>query len=193
MTEEFKKLGFSQFEIEGKPQAIKDAYQTAHDYYTAFDEVREDRQNSIALLGQPGSGKTHLLSALANNLIRKKGVAVQYFPFVEGFNNLRDDLSALDGKIDRMQRVDVLLIDDLFKPAKGDPRATPWQVDQMYAVINHRYLNHKPVMVSSELDINALCNVDEALGTRIFEMCKDYIVTIQGDRFELNHRLAGAM
>lgn len=118
---------------------------------------------------------------------------MQYFPFVEGFNNLRDDLSALDGKIDRMQRVDVLLIDDLFKPAKGEPRATAWQVDQMYAVINHRYLNHKPVMVSSELDINALCNVDEALGTRIFEMCKDFIVTIQGDRFELNHRLAGAM
>ena len=91
-----------------------------------------------------------------------------------------------------MKNIDALFIDDLFKPANGKPRATDWQVEQLYAVINHRYLNHKPIMVSSELTVDELCDIDEALGTRIYEMCQDYTVVIKGDRKILNHRLEGA-
>lgn len=191
ITEEFKKLGFQNFTTEGKPQIIKDAYECALSYFKSFKDIREKRQNSIALLGQPGAGKTHLLTAVANNLIRRLHIPVLYFPFVEGFNDLKDDFDKLEEKLERMKQIDVLFIDDLFKPANGKPRATDWEVEQVYAVINHRYLNHKPIMVSSELDPDQLCDIDEALGTRIFEMCRDFCVVIQGDRKELNHRLVG--
>jgi len=59
-------------------------------------------------------------------------------------------------------------------------------------VINYRYLNHLPVMVSSELTVDELCDIDEALGTRIYQMCQDFTVVIKGDRKQLNHRLVGA-
>lgn len=189
ITDEFKKLGFQNFKTDGKPQIIKDAYACALNYFQSFKDIVEQRQNSIALLGQPGAGKTHLLTAVSNNFIRKLHIPVLYFPFVEGFNDLKDDFDKLEEKLERMKRIDVLFIDDLFKPANGKPRATDWQVEQVYAVINHRYLNYKPIMVSSELDIDQLCDIDEALGTRIYEMCRDYCVVIKGDRRELNHRL----
>ncbi|SDI99831.1 ATP-binding protein [Alteribacillus bidgolensis] len=193
ITNDFKKLGFQNFRTEGKPELIKGAYECALSYFRNFEVVEGKRQNSIALLGQPGVGKTHLLTAIANNLIRKRQVPVLYFPYVEGFNNLKDNFDKLEEKMERMKKADVLFIDDLFKPTGKDkkPRATEWQIEQTYAVINHRYLNHMPVLISSELPIDQLVEVDEALATRIYEMCKDYLVLIQGDRFQLNHRLEG--
>jgi len=194
ITEEFKRLGFQNFCTDGKPQVILDAYECALEYYQDFEIVRSERRNSIALLGQPGVGKTHLLTAIANNLIQRKQVPVLYFPYVEGFNDLKDDFNQLEEKLERMKKVDVLFIDDLFKPTGRDrkPRATEWQIEQMYAVINHRYLNYQPIMISSELTVDELVDIDEALGTRIYEMCQDFCVVIKGDRKILNHRLVGA-
>ncbi|MFK3811817.1 ATP-binding protein [Bacillus halotolerans] len=191
ITTEFEKLKFKNFTTEGKPAVVKDAYDTAVEYYKDFDSIQGTRSNSIALLGQPGSGKTHLLTAISNKLIKSKNIAVQYFPYVEGFNDLKDDFDKLEEKLNRMKEIEVLFIDDLFKPMNGKPRATDWQVEQTYSVINYRYLNHKPVLISSELDIEKLVEIDEALGTRIYEMCADYCVIIKGDRMLLNHRLAG--
>jgi DNA replication protein DnaC len=118
----------------------------------------------------------------------KKQISVLYFPFVEGFNDLKDDFDLLEEKLTKMKRVGVLFIDDLFK---GREVPTPFQLEQMFGVINYRYLNHKPIMVSSEKTVDELCDIDEALGTRIYQMCKDYTVVIKGDRKTLNHRLAG--
>ncbi|WP_052474197.1 DnaA ATPase domain-containing protein [Jeotgalibacillus alimentarius] len=191
ITEEFKKLGFGNFRTEGKASVIAEAKEAALEYYKDFEEIRGTRFNSIALIGQPGAGKTHLLTAIANNLIMKKLVNVQYFPYVEGFNDLKDDFDKLEAKMKHLKDVEVLFIDDLFKPARGKPRATEWQVEQLYAVINYRYLNHKPIMISSELDVDQIIDIDEALGTRIYEMCSNYTVVIKGDRKTLNHRLEG--
>ncbi|WP_102274932.1 ATP-binding protein [Cytobacillus massiliigabonensis] len=192
ITDEFKQLGFENFITENKPSVILDAYECALEYFQEFKEIRRGRSNSIALHGQPGAGKTHLLTAISNNLINRLNVPVLYFPYVEGFNDLKDDFDRLEEKLERMKNVDVLFIDDLFKPVKGKPRATEWQVEQTYAVINYRYLNHKPILVSSELTVDELVDVDEALGTRIYQMCQDFTVVIQGDRKILNHRLVDA-
>lgn len=188
ITDEFKNMTFSGFNLEGKPEVIRDAHQCAVNYYKHFDSIKDQRCNSISLLGQPGAGKTHLLTALANNLIIKKQVSVLYFPFVEGFNDLKDNFDLLEEKLTKMKRIGVLFIDDLFK---GRQFPTDFQIEQMFGVINYRYLNHKPIMVSSEKTVDELCDIDEALGTRIYQMSKDYTVVIKGDRRLLNHRLAG--
>jgi DNA replication protein DnaC len=188
ITEEFKKMTFGSFVLEGKLEAIRSAHQCAVDYFKVFDQIKDHRCNSISLLGQSGTGKTHLLTALANNLIMKKQVSVLYFPFVEGFNNLKDDFNLLEEKLTKMKRISVLFIDDLFK---GRSFPTDFQIEQMFGVINYRYLNHKPIMISSEKTVDELCDIDEALGTRIYQMSKDYTVVIKGDRRVLNHRLAG--
>lgn len=192
ITEQFRKHEFKSFVTEGKDQVIKDAYQCAKEYILEFDEIKRSRSNSIALLGQPGSGKTHLLTAIANSLMKNKQVSVLYFPYVEGFDDLKDDFEKLEEKMSRMKKVDVLFIDDLFKPVGKSrwPRATEWQIEKMYALINYRYLNHLPILISSELTVDELEHIDEALGTRIYEMCKHYMVLILGEKKRLNQRLS---
>lgn len=188
ITDDFKKLSFTNFVTEGKDSVIADMKAMAIKYYQDFPDIRKARHNSILLSGQPGSGKTHLLVALSNNLIQRKNVETLYFPYVEGFGNLRDDFSLLERKLEKMKNVEVLFIDDLFKPSAGKPQATDWQIGQMYNVINHRYLNHLPIMISTELDLRGLIGIDEALGSRILEMAKGYTTVIPRD-IKLNHRL----
>ncbi|MFT0802196.1 ATP-binding protein [Bacillus swezeyi] len=193
ITEAFKNLDFEHFKTAGKHQSVKDAYECALEYGQVYPDIQKSRRNSIALLGRPGSGKTHLLTAAANDLMRRLFVPVLYFPFVEGFNDLKQDFALLEEKLNRMKQIEVLFLDDLFKPVGGKPRATEWQIEQTYAVINYRYLNHKPILLSSELDVEEIVAIDEALGTRIIEMCQDFLVILKGNSIDINHRLEGIL
>lgn len=185
ITFAFRKLSFDGFSLGDRPDIVRDAYHMARAYVRDFSFIKGDRKNSIALLGGPGSGKTHLLTAVANELI-DAGVGVLYFPFVQGFNELKDDWDLVHGRVQKLQDAEVLFIDDLWK-GRGEP--TPFQIEQMYAVINERYLQHKPILISSERSIDDMIKYDEALGSRIFEMTNDYRVALKGGR-ELNYRLS---
>ncbi len=179
-------MTFKTFDTKNKATEIQQMYAVTYNYAKAYVEIVEQksRQNSICLLGQPGTGKTHLLTALSNVLIAK-GVQVQYFPWVEGFNDLKSDFEASDEKVNRLQRVPVLFIDDLFK---GRDHPTNWQLEQLFSIVNYRYLNNLAMLISSEKTMKQMCDFDEGIGSRINEMCKGYKVTIQRD-IKLNYRL----
>ncbi len=78
-----------------------------------------------------------------------------------------------------MRKVEVLFIDDLFKPIYSQPRATDWQVEQIQSVLNYRYLNHKPLLISSELTVDEILDIDEALGSRIHQIITFIILLCQ--------------
>lgn len=196
MTVAFQQKGFKDFHVEGKASIIRKMRDEALKYYHDFHHVRYQRENSIALVGQVGAGKTHLLSAIANGLL-KQGVSVMYFPFAEVMEKMREKEFALKDKIiHQAQQADVWFVDDLFKPVTKVvnganikvPRASEWAQERMYEVINYRYLNKKPILLSCELDFETLLQINDAIGSRLFEMCSSYLVTIAEDPY-LNHRL----
>lgn len=185
ITPEFKTKLFKNFEFEKMPSIVKDAHYAAGNYARKYPEIKRTRRNSMALLGMPGSGKTHLCMAISNHLIRT-GEPLIYFPWVEGFNELKDNLNELEERVGLLQKVNVLYIDDMWK---GRKVPTDFQIEQAFAIINYRYMNNLPVIVSSEFDVDAMCKFDMAIGSRIYEMCKDFCVVIQGDYKEINYRL----
>lgn len=186
ITDEFRKMTLESFDTLERPQIIVDAFETALEYVESFESLKRNRQNSMALLGVPGTGKTHLLTGVSNELI-KNGVSVLYFPWVEGFNGLKADFDLVEEKINKLQSVPVLYIDDLFK---GRREPTEFQKEQFFAIVNYRYLNNLPILVSSEWDFDQICGLDMGSGSRLYEMCKDYTVIIKGG-IHLNYRLNG--
>uniref|UniRef100_UPI003EB77E5F ATP-binding protein n=1 Tax=Bacillus maqinnsis TaxID=3229854 RepID=UPI003EB77E5F len=192
ISERFKKMTFSNFKTDGKPQVIQEMRECAFEYAKAFQDIKNTDENSIALLGQSGVGKTHLLTAIANGFIEKYKIPVLYFPYLEGMTDLRKDFDKLPEKIDLLKNIDVLFIDDLFKSRTNEnDELKTWPFLQMQEIINYRYQHQKPIMLSSELTFEDFIQMDEAFGTRLYSMCKNYAVTIQKN-IKLNHRLEGA-
>lgn len=77
--------------------------------------------------------------------------------------------------LNKYQKAEVLLIDDLLKG-----NITKSDVNIMFELINYRYLNCLPMIISTEFDQRKLLDFDEAIGSRIYEMCKGYVVEIKG-------------
>lgn len=173
---------FGNFECwNDKSKELKDK---AVQYYKAFNIIRSKRRNSIMFCGNPGSGKTHISLALANNFL-KKGIRVVYMPYRDIVTKLKQNMideEYYKKTLSKYQTCEVLLLDDLYK---GKVNET--DVNIMFELINYRYLNHLPVIISTEFNINRLLVFDEAIGSRIYEMCKDYVVEIEGT--DNNYRL----
>lgn len=174
-----------------KSDKQKQAKVIAAEYIKTFQDIKSSRNNSVALLGQPGSGKTHLTIAIANELLRR-GTGVLYMPYREVITQLKqviNDEEDYQIQMNKYKSAPVLLIDDLFKGATRDGKINESEMRIMFELINHRYLKQLPLLVSSEFFVDRLIDYDDATGSRIVEMCKGRIVELKGK--ELNHRMEG--
>ncbi|NFM30641.1 DNA replication protein [Clostridium botulinum] len=161
------------------------AKNTAIEYYKNFQDIKDLRRNSIAFIGQVGSGKTHLSIALAVNFLEIKKIPVVYMPYRDVVTSIKQNMLDKEyyiKQLSKYQLAKILLIDDLFKG-----KVTESDINIMFEIINYRYLNYLPIIVSSEFTADTLLNFDEGVGSRIIEMAKDYTVEITGK--ENNYRL----
>lgn len=172
-----------------KDESQKRARGIAIEYIQHFEEIRNRRNNSIMLLGQPGSGKTHLTIAIANALL-KAGVAVRYMQYREAMTAIKQVINDDIGYANIMnpwKNTPVLLIDDLYKGVLRNGRANESELSIMFDLINHRYLTQKPILISSEYLLDQIIEFDEATGTRMSEMARERTIQFIGK--ELNHRM----
>jgi DNA replication protein DnaC len=185
ISQAFANKTFDNYKISGRPQIVRATKQIAMSYTASYDG-----SHSIAFLGQVGAGKTHLCIAIANELMQHN-VGVLYMQYREVITHLKQNMldeefyqKALSG----YKTAPVLFIDDLYKGATRNGRPNESDLSIMFEVINYRYLKRLPIMVSSEYGIDKLLEFDEAVGSRIMEMCKGFIVEFPQDP-QLNYRL----
>ena len=175
LNPDWSNLTFSSFEVWNEwSRRLRD---TAMAYYKSFDHIVRSRKNSILLCGQVGSGKSHISIALALNFL-KKGIGVVYMPYRDVITkikqNVRDE-EYYQREISKYQGCQVLLIDDIFKG-----KITEFDSNIIFEILNYRYLNRLPIIISTEFTVERLLRFDEGIGSRIYEMCKDFIVEIEG-------------
>lgn len=166
-------------------EQVKNMKDIASNYYIRFDEIRNKENNSLALLGESGVGKTHLLIALIRNFITTKHLDICYMSYTDNMSELKQNM--LNGDIyqkhmNRYKKSELLVIDDLFKGSY-----TEADIRIILEIINHRYLNKLPFMLSSELFISDFIKIDKALGGRIAERTKGFVYEVRG--IENNYRL----
>jgi DNA replication protein DnaC len=182
ISEAFLKKTFSNYMP--KNAAQREAKETAKDYALNFAHIRNERNNSIAFLKQVGAGKTHLSIAICNTLM-EQGVGVRYMQYREVITHLKQNMVDevfYQREMNKYKSAPVLLIDDLYKG-----KTTESDINLVYEIINHRYLKGMPIILSCEYDMDKLLEFDEAIGSRIAEMCKGRIIEFIG--IELNDRL----
>lgn len=137
--------------------------------------AKSDLTGWLLLSGQSGTGKTHLCTAVSRYLL-ETGHEVRYVLW----HDVARRLQALKYKLDDYEAyikdicgAEVLYIDDMFKADKSTGPA--------FEIINNRYLSRKPTIISSELYLSDMKLMDEAMGSRIAEMSKDFCVQIRNE------------
>lgn len=169
LTLETSRLNFTNFEEWN--EYAREMKRLGIKYFRNFDEIKESRKNSLIVAGNPGCGKSHLVIAIANNLI-KRNLNVVYMPYRETIMEIKQNV--MNGEVyyrilNKYKNAQVLLIDDLFKG-----QINPSDINIMFEIVNYRYMNNLPMLISTEMLIDNIISVDEALGSRIYEMAGDY-------------------
>jgi DNA replication protein DnaC len=144
---------------------------TQHDIKTlskAFNAAvnfAEKPSGWLAFLGQSFCGKTHLAAAIGNYRIALGGQAM-----LLDISNLLDYLRqtfednsdvSFHRRLHEIRTTPLLILDDLGKSS----RSSNWSEDKLYSVLNYRYNNYLPTVLTSKMDIDSfminypsLCN-----------------------------------
>lgn len=134
----------------------------------------------LLLLGQSGTGKSHLSAAVCNKRL-EDGHEVLYIPWRDYIEEMKKFKTSSYDRENHYQHMvmnaEVLYIDDLFKGKVTD-------ADKSYAfeLINYRYTKKLVTIVSSEMSITQIAReVDEAVAGRLKEMAGKYCFQIEKD------------
>lgn len=177
---------FENFEVNSNNKKV---YQSLKEYSEKLANSVE--RKGLILVGNNGVGKTHLACSIANELI-KDGIPIIYGTLINLLAELKNTYD-VDNNISEMEiiklyeKVDLLIIDDL-----GKEKPSEWGLEKLFTIINSRYENNLPVIITTNYDQNSLINrlsingeieTAKSIISRLYEMC--YLVKIE-DR---DHRI----
>ena len=147
------------------------AYKVAYNYAKNFEQMKEDNVG-LLFYGDVGSGKTYLACSIANELIEREQVKVKIMNLSQVINQIQKSAFKLDSNeiIDNLSNIPLLILDDL-----GIERDTSYAREQVYNIINSRYLKGRPTIFTTNLSLEIIQNpnVDleyQRIYSRILEM-----------------------
>ena len=147
------------------------ALMIAKNYVKDFEKMKKDNIGLI-FFGTVGSGKSYLAEAIANELIETLLMRVKMRNFAQIMNDLQRGYDLGKNEYIRsLVTVPLLILDDL-----GIERDTSYAKEQVYEIINSRYLEKKPTIFTTNLPIDKISNYEaemeyQRIYSRILEMC----------------------
>lgn len=164
---------------------------------TAVNYANKQDGRWLYMSGQSGAGKTHLCTAVCGVLL-DRGLSVRY----EMWRTLCREMQKFDTREEKFRQIsecDVLYIDDFLKSAALKPDTGEYrqarpdkdvskEINIAFEIVNERYARKKPTIISSEVFLRDLFQLDAALAGRIRERCGGFVAQISnGD--DRNYRL----
>lgn len=159
---ELSHLTFDNFDPQGRgflwPEqatSLEVAYNTARHFAQALN-------GWLLLLGEYGCGKTHLAAAIANFAV-DLGVPTLFITVPDLLDTLRfayqDPQATFEGRFNEIRQAPLLVMDDF-----GTQNATSWAQEKLFQIVNYRYINRLPMVVTTNLSFEA---IEERIQSRL--------------------------
>jgi DNA replication protein DnaC len=150
----YAKMSWSDYHPETEKQ--REALRISQRYVEAFPNLEEVFSYCTGLLytGPCGTGKTHLAVCVLKGVL-EKGYHGLFVDFLELLRNVKDsyDPSSESSALEVLQPIldtDILVLDDF-----GSHHITGWVKDTVFDIINYRYRKEKPLIVTTNLALEA--------------------------------------
>ena len=112
--------------------------------------------------GRYGCGKTHLAAAIANFAVNL-GIPTLFITVPDLLDSLRISYSSretsFEERFDQIRAAKLLILDDF-----GTQNATKWAQEKLFQIINFRYINKLPTVVTTNLPLN---EIEERIQSRL--------------------------
>jgi DNA replication protein DnaC len=160
--EAFQKMTFETFKTEG---LVGMTDEQLHSLAMAVGSARYYAQNLkgwLLLVGSYGVGKTHLGAAVANFAV-SLGVPTLFLTVPDLLDWLRYAYGSteenFETRFEDIRNVNLLVLDDL-----GTQNATPWAQEKLYQILNYRYTNRLPTVLTTN---QALDEIEKRIQSRL--------------------------
>lgn len=190
LGERYKDIRFDNTEYEHN-EDFKKIYLRCKKYCEVTEEVIKNGYG-IYLYGGSGTGKTHLTSCMANELMEKHK-QVLFTNFFEIAKVIKDTFNGKGSEAEQIKKfatIDFLFIDDLGTERVRNNGEDTWLQEKIFEVINKRYNNKKPTIFTSNYSIQELISdrgIMQKTVDRIVEM-SNLIYKLEGQSYRLSHR-----
>ncbi len=150
-------LTFENFETRGNKNAKFMTPQDAHNLESAVeaaDKFAHNPQGWLLLEGGYGCGKTHLAAAIANFAV-SQGRPTLFITVPDLLDSLRfafsDPETTFEARFEQIRNADLLVLDDF-----GTQNATGWAQEKLFQIINYRYINKLPTVITTNLMLDEI-------------------------------------
>lgn len=164
INKRFQNRTFDNYKPQNESQFI--GLKKSRDYANNIYEYLETGINLIlAGAGCVGTGKTHLACSIAH-CVMNNNIPTKFINVTSMIDDIKKDFN-----ITQFTNVDLLIIDDLGKEKNSD-----WVCEQIYSIINSRYEQMKPTIITTEGTIEDLKNKYNEKGRAIISrLIQDFI------------------
>lgn len=150
----FSAMTFESFKVQGRLGLGDQQVRSLQFAFNQAQQFANSPQGWLLMMGGYGTGKTHLAAAIANQVVERGGPTL-FLTVPDLLDWLRfsfeSDESSLEQRLEEIRSIHLLVLDDL-----GTQNATPWAEEKLYQIINHRYVNKLPMVVTTNLLLNEI-------------------------------------
>ena len=166
LGERFKSASFDSFQQAAGTEAC---WAYTKEYAENFTKQTE---SGICIYGRAGNGKSHLAAAIVNRVIQRGFTAV-FIEVPDLFAKIKatygaEGTGSEDKIMAALSKCDLLVLDDA-----GAEKPTDWVQEKFYQIINARYKNRLPVVITT--NTKDMAGLEDIIGfrayDRVLEMC----------------------
>ena len=177
-----EKLTFGTFSLRGHERIDQNEKKSIEKAFRAAQKYAEDPRGWLILIGDSGTGKTHLAAAIGNYRFAM-GESPMFVVVIDLLDHLRATFSpnssvSYDHIFREVLTSDLLILDDLSTQS-----ATPWAREKLYQILNYRYNAELPTVITTANTIN---DIDPRIRTRLLDKRLCDIFAIDAPSYLIN-------
>lgn len=175
---ELKELTFENFNPRGRIGLGEHQADSLESAYNQSQHFSQNLKGWLLLRGKYGCGKTHLAAAIANFTV-SLGIKTLFITVPDLLDTLRYSYSGsgpnFEERFEDIRKSPLLIMDDF-----GTQNATEWAQEKLFQIINYRYINKLPMVITTNLDLDQIEGrirsrlEDPELVTKVHILAPDY-------------------